>query len=130
MTTATARTRSSEAGDQVVVALDEALLADGPADARWLLRRALLGGARTIVVDLRCVQSLPGPALAALLCAHRTCRARGGGVVLRHPDRTTRDTLQRTGLWRVLLVQDARAELGAERSPGPGRSARGDRDRP
>ncbi|WP_222195810.1 STAS domain-containing protein [Modestobacter italicus] len=131
MTTATAGTRPSSTGAEVVLALDEALLADGPADARWLLHRALLGGARTIVVDLRCVRSLPGPALAALLCAHRSCRARGGGLVLRDPDRTTRDTLRRTGLWRVLEVQDARGGVAvASRTPEPGWSGRGDGDRP
>ncbi|MGY1742614.1 MULTISPECIES: STAS domain-containing protein [unclassified Blastococcus] len=96
------------AADEVVVALDEALLADGLADARWLLRDALLAGARRIVVDLGGVQHLASPALASFLWAHRTCRARGGGVVLRNADRRTRDMLLRTGLWRVLQVQGGR----------------------
>lgn len=91
--------------DEVIVALDEALLTDGLADARWLLHDALLAGARTIVVDLSCVQRLSSPALASFLWAHRICRARGGGVVLRGADRRTRDVLSRTGLWRVLRVE-------------------------
>ena len=93
-------------GEEVVVVLDPALLSGGPADARWLLNDALLGGARRIVVDLHRVDGLTGAVLAAVLCAHRSCRARGGRVVLRDPDRRTRDTLRRTGLWRVLQVQD------------------------
>jgi anti-anti-sigma factor len=106
------------APDEVVVALDEALLADGLADARWLLHQALLGGARRIVVDLARVDSLASPALASFLWAHRICRARGGGVVLRGADRRTADMLRRTGLWRVLQLQTGPAP---GRPPGPGR---------
>ena len=105
-TSTTVGTGARSRPGEVVVTLDQALLSGGPAEARWLLHAALLGGARWIVVDLRQVDALPGPALAALLCAHRTCRARGGRLVLRDPDPRTRDTLHRTGLWRVLRVHD------------------------
>jgi anti-anti-sigma factor len=91
--------------DEVLVSLDEALLRGGLADARWLLHDALLAGARRIVVDLSGVERLSSPALASFLWAHRTCRARGGGVVLRGADRRTRDVLHRTGLWRVLRLE-------------------------
>jgi anti-anti-sigma factor len=93
------------AAEEVVVALDETLLAAGLADARWLLHDALQGGARRIVVDLSRVEHLASPALATFLWAHRICRARGGAVVLRGADRRTCEALQRTGLWRVLQVQ-------------------------
>jgi anti-anti-sigma factor len=99
------------AADEVVVRLDEALLAHGLADVRWLLHDALLAGARRIVVDLSRVHTLGSPALASFLWAHRMCRARGGAVVLRGADRRTRDMVFRTGLWRVLDLQ------------GPGRNA-------
>ena len=92
--------------DEVVVPLTTALLADGLADARWLLHDALLAGARRIVVDLSRVPRLASPALASFLWAHRICRARGGALVLRGADRRTRDMLHRTGLWRVLQVQN------------------------
>ncbi len=92
-------------GDEVVVSLSAALLADGLADVRWLLHDALLAGARRIVVDLSEVSSLASPALASFLWAHRICRARGGALVLRGADRHTRDLLYRTGLWRVLQIQ-------------------------
>jgi anti-anti-sigma factor len=91
--------------DVVVVSLSAALLADGLADVRWLLHDALLAGARRIVVDLSQVSHLASPALGSFLWAHRICRARGGGLVLRGADRSTRDLLYRTGLWRVLQVQ-------------------------
>ncbi|MGY1602312.1 STAS domain-containing protein [Geodermatophilus sp. SYSU D00815] len=108
-------------GDEVVVALDDGVLADGYADARWLLRDALLAGARRIVVDVSGVHALGSPALASFLWAHRVCRARGGAVVLRGADRRTRDMLHRTGLWRVLQLQKGPARGRGRRSAG-GRS--------
>ena len=96
---------TTPASDEVVVRLSEALLVDGLADARWLLHDALRAGARRIVVDLSGVAALASPALASFLWAHRVCRARGGGLVLRGADRRTRDMLYRTGLWRVLELQ-------------------------
>jgi anti-anti-sigma factor len=97
------------AADEVVVRLDEALLADGLADVRWLLHDALLAGARRIVVDVSRVHSLGSPALASFLWAHRMCRARGGAVVLRGVDPRTAALLQRTGLERVLAPEPVRA---------------------
>ena len=94
---------------EVVVPLDEVLLADGLADTRWLLHDALLGGARTVVVDLARVPRLPAHALTTLLWAHRVCRARGGGVVLRGANAEITDHLHRTGLWRVLRLDAGRA---------------------
>ncbi len=91
--------------DEVTVRLTDALLADGLADVRWLLHDALLAGARRLVVDLSEVEHLSSTAVASFLSAHRTCRARGGGVVLRGANRRTFDLLHRTGLWRVLSVE-------------------------
>jgi anti-anti-sigma factor len=91
---------------QVVVRLDDALLADGLADLRWLLHDALLAGARGLVVDLTEVRQLSSTAVASFLGAHRTCRARGGAVVLRGVNRRTEDLLHRTGLWRVMQVEE------------------------
>ncbi len=92
-------------GDEVTIRLSDELLAEGLADVRWLLRDALLAGARLLVVDLSRVSVLSSTAVASLLWAHRTCRARGGGVVLRGPNRRTEDLLQRTGLWRVMQLE-------------------------
>jgi anti-anti-sigma factor len=107
----------ASAADEVVVRLDDALLADGLADVRWLLHDALLAGARRIVVDLSRVHSLGSPALASFLWAHRMCRARGGAVVLRGADRRTRDMVHRTGLWRVLDLQAGPGRSAGRRSP-------------
>ena len=92
----------------MTVRLDDALLADGLADVRWLLRDALLAGARRLVVDLSGVRVLSSSAVACFLWAHRTCRARGGAVVLRGANRRTEDLLHRTGLWRVMQLEPAR----------------------
>ncbi|HZH18605.1 MAG TPA: STAS domain-containing protein [Geodermatophilus sp.] len=105
MTMAPAASRA----DVVTIHLDDALMADGLADVRWLLHDALLAGARHLVVDLSGVHHLSSSAVASFLSAHRTCRARGGAVVLRGADRRTQDLLHRTGLWRVMVVEPARA---------------------
>ncbi len=98
MTTAPAPSRT----DVVTIHLDDAVLADGLADVRWLLHDALLAGARRLVVDLSEVEQLSSTAVASLLFAHRTCRARGGAVILRGANPRTLDLLHRTGLWRVI----------------------------
>ena len=110
--TAPATTRPAEPvaadADEVTIHLDDALLADGLADVRWLLHDALLAGARRLVVDLTRVQHLSSTAVASLLWAHRICRARGGTVVLRGANRRTLDLLHRTGLERVLQLDTDR----------------------
>lgn len=105
---AAAESRVDATGDEVTIHLDDALLADGLADVRWLLHDALLAGARMLVVDLSRVQSLSSTAVASFLWAHRICRARGGTVVLRGANRRTLDLLRRTGLWRVLRLETPR----------------------
>jgi anti-anti-sigma factor len=104
---AAAHSRLDTERDQVTIRLSDELLADGLADVRWLLHDALLAGARELVVDLTRVQHLSSPAVASFLSAHRTCRARGGTVVLRGANRRTLDLLHRTGLWRVLELESA-----------------------
>jgi anti-anti-sigma factor len=107
--TRAARTTDPDAvdahGDEVTIRLSDDMLADGLADVRWLLHDALLAGARRLIVDLSRVQALSSTAVASFLWAHRTCRARGGAVVLRGPNRRTEDLLQRTGLWRVMQME-------------------------
>ncbi|SFL89426.1 STAS domain-containing protein [Geodermatophilus ruber] len=93
--------------DEVTIHLDDDLLAHGLADVRWLLHDALLAGARRLVVDLTRVQHLSSSVVASFLWAHRTCRARGGAVVLRGANRRTEDLLHRTGLWRVIELEPA-----------------------
>ena len=99
---AAARSRLAADGDEMTIRLTDDLLADGLADVRWLLHDALLAGARRLVVDLSEVEQLSSTAVASLLFAHRTCRARGGAVVLRNPNPRTLDLLHRTGLWHVI----------------------------
>ena len=105
---AAAHSRLDAEQDQITIRLSDDLLSDGLADVRWLLHDALLAGARQLVVDLSAVQNLSSPAIASFLSAHRTCRARGGTVVLRGANRRTLDMLYRTGLWRVLELQSSR----------------------
>lgn len=96
---------------EVLLSVTDAMLRDGLADLRWMLHDALLAGARRVVVDLDDVQQLSSSAVASLLWAHRICRARGGGVVLRGANRRTEDLLCRTGLWRVLRLESARGRV-------------------
>ncbi|MGY1635448.1 STAS domain-containing protein [Geodermatophilus sp. SYSU D00742] len=99
------RTDAGTRSDVVTIHLDDALLADGLADVRWLLHDALLAGARRVVVDVSELKHLSSPAVASFLWAHRICRARGGAVVLRGANRRTEDLLHRTGLWRVIELE-------------------------
>jgi anti-anti-sigma factor len=105
---AAAHSRLDAGRDRVTIRLSDELLADGPADVRRLLHDALLAGARRLVVDLSRVEQLSSPAVAGFLSAHRTCRARGGALVLRGANRRTVDLLHRTGLWRVLELETSR----------------------
>src|ERR671917_2553476 len=103
--------------DVVTVYLDDTMLLDGLADVRWLLHDALLAGARRLVVDVSGVRHLSSSAVATFLWAHRTCRARGGAVVLRGADRRTEDLLRRTGLWRGIGLQPPPAAAGTRPPP-------------
>ena len=105
--------------DRAVLRLSDATVADGLADLRWALHDALLAGARRLVVDVSDVESLSSSAVAAFLAAHRTCRARGGGVVLTGANRRTEDLLYRPGLWRVLLAQQPAGEAVTGVRAGP-----------
>ncbi len=90
-----------------VVVLDDRTVDEGLSDLRWHLRSLVLGGVRTIEVDLSQTSRMRSTALAALLSAHRACRARGGGVVLVNPNRQVADVVRRTGLSRVFRIQHA-----------------------
>lgn len=104
------------AEDEAVVFVTDTLLADGLAELRWLLHDHVLAGVRVLTVDLSGVEQLSSPAVATFLWAHRSCRARGGGVVLRGANRKTLDLLRRTGLWRVLQVEAGGAARGIRRA--------------
>jgi anti-sigma B factor antagonist len=99
--------------EQTVLVLDEHDVVAGLPDLRWQLRDIVLSGTRTIVVDLSATNEVGSTVLAALLSAHRACRARGGGVVLRSPSRDVLDLMRRTGLWRVFGVERAAATAGS-----------------
>lgn len=98
------------ANDQVVITLTDSDLADGAAP--WRLRDLVLAGARVIIIDLSHIDQLSSTAVAAMLGAHRACKARGGGVTLRNPNRRTQDLLQRNGLMRVLDIEPASDPAG------------------
>jgi len=100
------------------VTLDDRTVDEGLPELRWHLRSLVLGGARTIHVDLSRTSRMGSNVLAALLSAHRACRARGGGVVLVNPNRQVTDLVRRTGLARVFRIERAPHEatpLGAHR---------------
>lgn len=104
MTEVTARTVQ----DVGVVQITDATFVDGMAGLRWRLRALVLDGVRTVVADLSGLRQLSSTAVAALLSAHRVCRVRGGGVVIRNPNRRNLDMLHRTGLHRVFTIENDR----------------------
>ncbi|GAB3426367.1 hypothetical protein GCM10027569_65540 [Flindersiella endophytica] len=96
---------------KATIHLTDETLVDGMAGLRWQLRAILVEGARHIVVDVKRVRRISSAVIGALLGAHRVCRARGGGVVLRNPDRRTVDLLLRHGLHYVFAIDGANARL-------------------
>jgi anti-sigma B factor antagonist len=100
-----------ELRDKATIQLTDETLVDGMAGFRWQLRAILAEGARHLVVDVKRVRRMSSAVIRALLGAHRVCRARGGGVVLRNPNRKTVDLLLRHGLHHVFTVEGANARL-------------------
>jgi len=94
--------------DEKVVTLTDAMFSEGVAELRSQLRDHILAGVRVLIVDVSRVDRLSSSAVAALLGAHRMCRARGGHVVLRHPSHRTSELLRNTGLHRVFHVEGGR----------------------
>lgn len=98
-------TDTLDRGDLAVVALDDFLAADGLVDLRWQLHDLVVAGARTIVIDFSHVTAVRSDTLAALLGAHRACRSRGGGVLIRSAGKQITDLMYRTGLRRVFTLE-------------------------
>lgn len=102
--------------DRAIVELTDDAHVEDLADLRWNLRHLLMSGVRDIVVDVAGLRQLSSTCVAALLSTHRICRIRGGGVVLRTPNRRTLDLLRRTGLHHVFEIElpspaDGRTEM-------------------
>ena len=96
------------AGRAVVYITDETFV-EGLAGMRSQLRSVVQAGARVIVADVGELPKLSSTAVAALLSTHRICRTRGGGVVIRRPNRRVLDLLKRTGLNHVFEVDSTRS---------------------
>lgn len=89
---------------RAVVHITDETYGEGLAGFRWQLRNMLMGGVSVVVADVGDLRQLSSTAVAALLSTHRVCRARGGGVVIRRPNRRTLDLLNRTGLNHVFEI--------------------------
>ncbi len=63
-------------------------------------------------LDLSGVRVLSAAGLRALVAAHLRIRARGGELVLLHPDPTVARVLRATGLHRVIPIVDPCSERG------------------
>ena len=92
---------------RAVVRITNETFVEGMAGLRWQLRNVLTAGANVVVADIRDLRQLSSTAVAALLSTHRICRTRGGGVVIRRPNRRTLDLLKRTGLNHVFEIDSA-----------------------
>jgi anti-anti-sigma regulatory factor len=100
--------------DRAVLVLRQLRSKDELPELRWRLRDAVLGGARTVVVDAAGVPDLSSGMISALLTTHRLCRLRGGRVELLNCERGVIELLERTSLWRVFgCGTSPRAGLGS-----------------
>lgn len=95
--------------DDVVLHLADDTLLRGLADLRWRLDDLLAGHPPQLVIDISALTRLSSATLAALLWAQRTCRSRGGRVVLRGPNKRCLTVLARTGLADLFAVAEGHA---------------------
>ncbi|GAB3408280.1 STAS domain-containing protein [Flindersiella endophytica] len=95
----------SQAHDAPIVRIGDETVIEGRNGLDRQLRTHLATGARFVVADVSAVRRLSSTAVAALLGAHRVCRARGGSVVVRNANRRTRDVLSRSGLAEVFRIE-------------------------
>lgn len=91
---------------------------------------ALLAGARRVVVDLTGARHLPSLALASLLSAHHTWRARGGAVVLRGTNRGIQGGCTGRGSGACSGSRAPGAARAADHATRPSTHADGHRSRP
>jgi anti-anti-sigma factor len=101
--------------DSLLLVLSDRHIADGLPELRWNVLHEVLGGCRTVVIDLADVTTLTSSAVAALLNIHRLCRARRGQLVLRDPTGAVLDLLRHARLDRLLTIETAG---GITSSPG------------
>jgi anti-anti-sigma factor len=101
----------------VVVTLDDQALLRALGDLTWRLGELLSGGATILVVDIGGLERLSSATLAALLRAQRTCRARGGRVVVRGANRRCREVLARTGLSGFFDIEPSAGQPGGLLGP-------------
>ncbi|TCC45609.1 anti-sigma factor antagonist [Kribbella capetownensis] len=92
---------------KAIVTLSDTDLNGGLTALRWRLRGLVMEGVCLVVVDVSDLGQISSTLLAELLDTHRTCRRRGGGVVIRHASRKMTDVLRRTGLDKVFEVEAA-----------------------
>lgn len=97
--------------DDLVVSLDDENLLRILSDLRWHLDELLAGRPPVLVVDISGLSQLSSATLAVLLWAQRGCRSRGGGVLVRGPNKRCRDMLARTGLIDLFPVDADELQL-------------------
>jgi anti-anti-sigma factor len=96
------------------------------------LRRALVSGLSPetpwLIIDLSGAPFCDSSGMRALIGAHRTARALGGGARVAAPHPTVRAVLQRVGLHRLLPIHDCVSEaikaVPAHNGVGPTRAQR------
>jgi anti-anti-sigma factor len=86
-----------------------------------LLTAQLSGGAAQLVIEASGLRFVDAASVRLLAAAGQALRARGGMLVLRHPQPTVRRVLAVLGLNQVVVVRDeAGHDPGTERSLEPG----------
>jgi len=102
------RVLATTAEARCVIVVDDTAT-DAVVDSSCRLRHAVLHGEQTDVVDASELTRPTSATIAALIGAHRVCRARGGRILLRAPHRRTQELLRRTGLVHVLRIEEQRS---------------------
>lgn len=96
----------SDLDREPVVVVADALSPDCLADLGRLVGELVQTGVRTIVIDISEVRTMTSTTVTALLTAQRSCQAGGAEVMLRGPSRRVADRLGRTGLLRLIPIEE------------------------
>ena len=93
-------------GTKAVVSLKGELDVAGAGRLRDCLVAEIAAGRTTIMLDLAGLEFIDSTGLGVIVSGLKRARERGGDVVLRAPNRTTRRVLEITGLDRTMTIED------------------------
>ena len=91
--------------DEMVVSIPHTKVGAALGDLEQRLEVGLGSDPLVVVLDMAAVERVSSATVAMLLWARGRCASQGVEILLRHPSRRCRETLERTGLLSVLMIE-------------------------